>query len=415
MKSTKWSAPGFALALAAVALLVGHAPPSSAQPAKEDRYGTRKPACGCYVCGKLIAVTFEDKECAGILSADACGQRLANLPDEKRASFCQKIKATVKFSSFKESCPAYAPYCGPEQTAAQGPASGGAASPGQPGKQTPAPGATPPKPGKGEPGTPKEVPVVAGSPGPGTTTTGTKLVLPPPSPPVAAGPPASTAKAIPPSATTEVPRPLASLRVNPPTGAGMPGGIRVQGIVELTEAPGPGGLTVTLESGNPQLVSLPPSVTFAYGTTSADTGPQAITATFPIDTRPVLESKTVVIRARTGAQAVQANLYIHTPNVKSASLENAWMCDGSKKATMKYTLDGPAAAGFKVEGHVTVSSSGSNGVAATVPTGNSAGSFQIMLPRCQLHGPGERCQINGYVHTFGSTVQVGGSCAHPLD
>ena len=128
MKRMKWSVPAFALALAASALFASHVPASLAQQGQQFPPSSRKPACGCYVCGTLLAVMFEDKDCAGILAADACGERLANLPKEKREDFCQKIKATLKFTSFKDYCPVYAPYCGPEKTAAQGPASGGAAS-----------------------------------------------------------------------------------------------------------------------------------------------------------------------------------------------------------------------------------------------------------------------------------------------
>jgi hypothetical protein len=121
VKRMKWLAPAFALVLAGSALFAGHVPVSSAQQGQRDPYSSRKPACGCYVCGKLLAVMFEDMDCAGILAADACGKRLANLPKEERDGFCQKIKATFKFNSFKDSCPVYAPYCGPEEKSKSGP------------------------------------------------------------------------------------------------------------------------------------------------------------------------------------------------------------------------------------------------------------------------------------------------------
>ena len=77
---------------------------------------SRKPACGCYVCGKLLAVEFEPriKDCAGILAEDACTANLGSLPREKREGFCQKIKAQLNFTSFKDSCPIYASVCEPE-------------------------------------------------------------------------------------------------------------------------------------------------------------------------------------------------------------------------------------------------------------------------------------------------------------
>ena len=85
--------------------------PSSGQ---QNPPTSRKPACGCYVCGKLDAVEFPDKgDCAGILAEDACTQNLGNLPREKREGFCQKIKAQLKFTSFKDSCPAFAASCEP--------------------------------------------------------------------------------------------------------------------------------------------------------------------------------------------------------------------------------------------------------------------------------------------------------------
>lgn len=101
----------FAIASAAV-LIVGISPrPFSAQ--QQTIPTSRKPACGCYVCGKLLAVTFPDKEkdCAGILASDACTTELANMPPARRQSFCQKLKSDLKFSSFKTSCPDFARVC----------------------------------------------------------------------------------------------------------------------------------------------------------------------------------------------------------------------------------------------------------------------------------------------------------------
>ena len=100
------------LALAVVALFGLHVSSAFAQQYPE---GSRKPACGCYVCGKLIAVNFDDKDCAGILAESACGGRMASLPNTQRESFCQKVKTQVRFTSFKDSCPVLAPHCGPER------------------------------------------------------------------------------------------------------------------------------------------------------------------------------------------------------------------------------------------------------------------------------------------------------------
>jgi hypothetical protein len=195
VKKIKGVAPAFALALAASALFVGHIPDTWAQ----QEPGSRKPACGCYVCGKLIAVTFGEKDCAGILSESACGERLANLPNKEREGFCQKIKAQVRFTSFKDSCPVYAPYCGPKTTDPPGPASGGAASPGQfppvdgsweKGTKTTTPGQFPPVDGSWGKGTktttPGQFPPVDGSWGKGTNTN-TPGQFPPPQAPTSGG------------------------------------------------------------------------------------------------------------------------------------------------------------------------------------------------------------------------------------
>ncbi len=179
MKRMKWSAPASALALAVSALFASHVP-ASAQQGQQFPPSSRKPACGCYVCGKLLAVMFEDKDCAGILTADACGERLENLPIEKREGFCQKIKATLKFTSFKDSCPVYAPYCGPEKTAAQGPASGGAASlPTNPDHDGLADGfgGPPPGPPTGQLSPPRLVYLIMGVPGGGKPVTAFTVFL----------------------------------------------------------------------------------------------------------------------------------------------------------------------------------------------------------------------------------------------
>lgn len=212
--------------------------------------------------------------------------------------------------------------------------------------------------------------------------------------------------------------PLKALQVNPNPVAG---GNRVQGTVELAQAPGPNGVTVTLESSNPQLAGVPPRVTITYGVTSAETGPM-YKATFPIDTRPVQENTTVIIKARAGVQTLQASLRIQKPVMKSASLDSPSICDGHNKGTVKYTLTGPAPSGFKVyaSAHVLQPGasygSGGEGESETVPTGNSAGSMRISLSRCQAHNPGQRCQIRGSARVEGAnSVMIGGSCGHPPD
>ena len=72
----------------------------------------RKPACGCYVCGLLLAVEFpnKDPQCYGILAEDACPEQLAQLPADTRAAFCQQLKAKSKDKSLS-TCPALQKAC----------------------------------------------------------------------------------------------------------------------------------------------------------------------------------------------------------------------------------------------------------------------------------------------------------------
>ncbi len=116
------------LALALCSIAASFFTASLAQPGQQDPSSSRKPACGCFICGDLAReasrkgiilpfnfVEFEDKkDCAGILSEDACPAELAQIPKEKREGFCQKIKAGLDFTSFKDSCPVLAAACEPE-------------------------------------------------------------------------------------------------------------------------------------------------------------------------------------------------------------------------------------------------------------------------------------------------------------
>ena len=74
--------------------------------------GTRKPACGCYVCGPGYELFDDrDKGCAGILAEGDCPSALSQMPEESRAAFCQRVRTVRKFSSFKEACPGLASVC----------------------------------------------------------------------------------------------------------------------------------------------------------------------------------------------------------------------------------------------------------------------------------------------------------------
>jgi hypothetical protein len=226
-----------------------------------------------------------------------------------------------------------------------------------------------------------------------------------------------------PNTTQAVPMPLKALRVSAVEGQFIYGGTPVRGTVELNQPPGPNGVRVTLESSNPQLAGVPSGVTVTGGVSSAETGP-LYTATFPINTRPVQADTTVIIRARVGAQALQTNLRIVRPGVKSASLDPPKICNGDNRGTVRYFLTGPAPPGFTVNASANVTveggggSVGSTSESDTVPSGNTSGSLRIRLPPCQAHNPGQLCSITGFVNPTPlgtSTTHFGGHCGHPPD
>ncbi|MEO8486646.1 MAG: hypothetical protein ABI585_09950 [Betaproteobacteria bacterium] len=128
MTNWKPAAPTVALAFAMLAPWLVQATAAWAQ---DEGRGTRRKACGCYVCGTPLFVNFPnmDKDCAGIFAEDACNEPMAALPPQQRADLCGTIKARLNFTSFKDSCPTFASTCGPEQTPAKDPAGGTTALP----------------------------------------------------------------------------------------------------------------------------------------------------------------------------------------------------------------------------------------------------------------------------------------------
>lgn len=205
-----------------------------------------------------------------------------------------------------------------------------------------------------------------------------------------------------PAVSQAVNLPLTALQVNPNT---VVGGNHVQGTVELAQAPGPNGVTVTLESSNPQLAGVPPSITITHGTTSAETGP-TVKATFPIHTQPVQEATTVMITARAGVQTLQANLGLRRPTIRGASLSSAnIVCDGNHKVTVTYSLTGPAPSGLKVRAETfmtapNLTASARYYASETVPTGNSSGTMRIEIGFCHPEWSGG-CWVRGSVRVEG--------------
>lgn len=112
----------FALALAGSALFASHVPASLAQQ-EQRRKGTERVPGGCFICGNIPGVhtaMFEGANWFGTLAWDACPIKKysEDHPNELKA-VCQKIKADLKFTSFKVSCPSLAPYCEAEQKKAK--------------------------------------------------------------------------------------------------------------------------------------------------------------------------------------------------------------------------------------------------------------------------------------------------------
>jgi len=200
---------------------------------------------------------------------------------------------------------------------------------------------------------------------------------------------------------------LKALRFEPAT---VPGGHRVQGTVELAGPAGPNGLAIALASGSPQLAPVPASVTVAPGATQA---------TFPVDTRAVIEDETVEIKALANAQTVEAELRLRKPAVQHVVLEAPPICDGVHDGTLRYLLSGPAPAGLKVVARAGVESGGARHYADSteaVPAGASEGVLRVSLPRCakQLR---ERCEIAGWarINAPAMGVTFGGTCGAAPD
>lgn len=101
------------LGLTIILVAVQSTPPSSGQ----ERVGWNP--CGCF-CGFTppyppvppdpVVIFSDHKNCTGILAADACKSDLANLPRERLASICQKVKAS-KGTPLSKTCPLFAQYC----------------------------------------------------------------------------------------------------------------------------------------------------------------------------------------------------------------------------------------------------------------------------------------------------------------
>jgi hypothetical protein len=83
--------------------------PSPASGQQNFPDSTRKTACGCYCGGPTPGYfVFKEKDCAGILAADACGSSFGNVPAAQLASMCK----TAAQNRSPGSCPILDKLCG---------------------------------------------------------------------------------------------------------------------------------------------------------------------------------------------------------------------------------------------------------------------------------------------------------------
>jgi hypothetical protein len=116
---SKTMALAFAFALAVSALFASYFPTSLAQQQQERRKGTERVPGGCFICGNregMHTAMFEDADWFGTLAWDVCPiKKYSEEHPDKMSGLCQRIKAQLEFSSFKDACPSLAPYCESEE------------------------------------------------------------------------------------------------------------------------------------------------------------------------------------------------------------------------------------------------------------------------------------------------------------
>ena len=163
---------------------------------------------------------------------------------------------------------------------------------------------------------------------------------------------------------------LSSLSLNP---SSVTGGNSSTGTVTLSGPAPAGGATVTLSSSNTTAATVPSSVTFATGATSAS---------FTVSTSAVTASTTVAISAAYGGVSRSATLTVTSapppaPTLSSLTLNPTSVIGGLQSSTGTVTLSGPAPAGGA---QVAVSSN--NGAASVpssvaVPAGATSATFTV--------------------------------------
>jgi len=162
---------------------------------------------------------------------------------------------------------------------------------------------------------------------------------------------------------------LQSLTINP---SSVVGGSTAMGTVTLNGPAPAGGLQVQLSSNNPNVASVPASVTVPAGQR---------TASFRVDTRVVASQTQVMITARLGNSSRQATLTVVPPSIQSLSISPSTVRGGSN-ATGIVTLNAPAPPGGAV---VPLRSSNSTvatvPASVTIPAGQTTAQFTVRTTR----------------------------------
>jgi hypothetical protein len=162
---------------------------------------------------------------------------------------------------------------------------------------------------------------------------------------------------------------LQSLTINP---SSVVGGSTAIGTVSLNGPAPAGGLQVQLSSNNPNVASVPASVTVPAGQTRAS---------FSITTRPVASQTQAMITARLGNSSRQVTLTVVPPSIQSLSISPSTVRGGSN-ATGIVTLNAPAPPGGAV---VPLRSSNSTvatvPASVTIPAGQTTAQFTVRTTR----------------------------------
>lgn len=158
---------------------------------------------------------------------------------------------------------------------------------------------------------------------------------------------------------------LSTLTLNPTS---VTGGSSSQGTVTLTGSSPAGGAVVTLSSNNPA-VTVPSSVTFLSGSTSA---------TFKVATTAVTSSAMATISALYNSGTQKASLTVTAPPIVLTGLSlNPASVTGGTSSTGTVTLSGPAPAGGIVVTLADTSTAAAVNNSVTVAAGSTTATFPI--------------------------------------